>query len=871
MNAVPGAGRRRRHMWPYIATLVVLAALGSAVGGPAAWAAPPAGTSIGNQASASYTDASGTLRTTTSNLVTTIVQQVASFTLTADGSRTVAPGGQVTFPHTLTNTGNGTDAFALAIANLVGDDFDLTGLAVYADANGDGVPDNFTALISTSPVAAGTAFRFVVVGSVPGAQIGGQLARARITGTSTFDNTQTAFNTDLATVTGNAVISITKSINQSSGASPSGPYTYTLTYTNTGNSTATGVRITDFVPAGMTYAAGSGRWSVTGAAVLTDGSNLDAQGTSPNTIVYDFGVTNGNTMTATLAQVTPGASGTVTFQVNVLAGLPPSTINNTATYVYNDGASSVGPFATNVAPFMIGQVASLSFTGQTVPSANQGATVVFTNTLTNTGNGSDVFDVTLGGTTFPAGCSYTLFQSDGVTPLTDTNGNGTPDTGPLASGAVSTVVLHVTLPPAASGGPYQVQKLATSQVNPAATATATDILTTINTSTVDVTNDTPLPGAPGVGIGPEGSAVVTNSTNPGTTTRFTLYVNNTSPSPDNYDLAASLDPSFAALTLPAGWSVTFRNSANALITNTGNVVAGGASLVYADVTVPGGYIAGNVDLYFRARSPVSATLDRIHDAVTVNAVRNLTLVPNNASQVAPGGSATYTHILANNGNVVEGNGAGSTVTLSRADSQAGWSSVLYVDSNNNGVFDGADATLADLGSLGGLAPGASLRLFLAVFAPAGAPIGQVNLSTVTATTTNVGYTSAPPAPASATDNTTVLNGQLQIVKAQAIDADCDGVAESAFGTLTITTGAIPGACLRYEITVTNVGTAAVTAVVLDDATPANTTYSGAVAASTTKGTITPPAIGAAGTISANVGTLGPGESAVITFGIRIDP
>ena len=61
-------------------------------------AAPPAGTPIGNQASATYLDASSTSRTVTSNLVTTIVQQVASFTLTADGVRTAAPGGQATVP-----------------------------------------------------------------------------------------------------------------------------------------------------------------------------------------------------------------------------------------------------------------------------------------------------------------------------------------------------------------------------------------------------------------------------------------------------------------------------------------------------------------------------------------------------------------------------------------------------------------------------------------------------------------------------------------------------------------------------------------------------------------------------------------------------
>ena len=91
-----------------------------------------------------------------------------------------------------------------------------------------------------------------------------------------------------------------------------------------------------------------------------------------------------------------------------------------------------------------------------------------------------------------------------------------------------------------------------------------------------------------------------------------------------------------------------------------------------------------------------------------------------------------------------------------------------------------------------------------------------------------------------------------LVKRQVLDANCDGVPDGAYGTANITTGAVPGACLRYEITVTNVGTASVTSVVVDDA-------------------ITTPANGATGTISANVGTLGPGASVVITFGVQIDP
>lgn len=847
---------------------IALAALGATAFVAPAAAAPPAGATIGNQASASYLDATATVRTVTSNLVNTIVQQVASLTLTANGAVNVAPGGQGVFPHVLTNTGNGPDTFPLVLVNLGGDDFDLTGLAIYADTDGNGLPDNFTPITTTGSLAAGAIFRFVVVGSVPGTQLATQISQVRVTGTSTFDGGQSAFNTDTVTVTGNAVIAISKSIDQSTGDSPSGPYTYTLTYTNTGNSTATAVAITDVVPVNMTYVPASGRWSTTGALVLTDAGIADAQGTPPNTIVYDF---TAGTVSATINRVPPGGSGTLTFQVNVNSGLAPQVINNQATFTFNDGVSTVGPFATNQAPFTVNTLASLTFTGQTVPSATQGATVSFTNLLTNTGNVTDTFEITVGPNSFPAGTSFQLFRSDGVTPLTDSNSNGQPDTGPVVAGGTYNVILHAVLPPSATGGPFSVNKTAQSAVDPVQTAVATDVLLAISANTVDLTNDAPIPGAPGEGPGPEGVAVITNPTNPGTTTRFTLYVNNTSTQADNYDMNASTDGSFGLIMLPTGWTVTFYDVGNSVLTNTGNIPAGGNELVYADVTVPPGYAAGPVSIFFRSRSPVTNAFDVIHDAVDVRVVRSLTLVPNNSAQSAPGGTTVYTHLLINNGNVFEGDGAGSFTSLLTANNQAGWSTSLYWDTNGTGVFDAGDAPITDLTVVSGLAPGMNVRIFAQVFAPAGAPLGQVNTTTVTASTVNVSYVTIPPANAVATDVTTIINGQLQLVKRQVLDSTCDGIPDGPYDVIDITTGAVPGACLRYEIVVTNVGTSSVTNVVVSDATPANTTYSAVVGASTSQGTVTPPAGGSPGTITANVGTLAPGASATITFGVRIDP
>src|SRR4029077_1339082 len=133
--------------------------------GSVALAAPPAGTTIGNQATATYTDAASNSYTVSSNPVTTLVQQVASLTLPANGARVAAPGGQAVFPHVLTNTGNGTDSFSLSATNQAGDNFDVTGLTLDVDADGNGVPDDFVPVTTTGPLVAGDSYRFVAVGS----------------------------------------------------------------------------------------------------------------------------------------------------------------------------------------------------------------------------------------------------------------------------------------------------------------------------------------------------------------------------------------------------------------------------------------------------------------------------------------------------------------------------------------------------------------------------------------------------------------------------------------------------------------------------------------------------------------------------------
>jgi uncharacterized repeat protein (TIGR01451 family) len=81
---------------------------------------------------------------------------------------------------------------------------------------------------------------------------------------------------------------------------------------------------------------------------------------------------------------------------------------------------------------------------------------------------------------------------------------------------------------------------------------------------------------------------------------------------------------------------------------------------------------------------------------------------------------------------------------------------------------------------------------------------------------------------------------------------------------------VPNACIQYQITVTNTGITPVSGVVINDATPSNTVSSNAASAFASQGTITVPANGATGAITANLGLLAPGASATIRFNVRIN-
>lgn len=878
----------------------LLAALLLLLAGFAAQAAPPpAGTSITNQARLTYVDSGGTSRTVDSNTVTTNVLQVGSLLLAASGNASAIAGGTVSYPHTLTNTGNGTDTFNLTVSSNTGG-FILNNVT-FQQTNSSGFP--FGPLLTTTPsIAAGATFTFVVTGTLPANAAG--VNSLVITATSVFTPAATASNTDTTTVTTNAVLALTKGLSPSSGAPGTTPVTYTLTYSNTGSAASGVLNITDTLPAGITLDLTSLRSSATGSTALNTTSVGGSTTSGATTVTSSYNPTT-RLLSVSFNQIPLNVSGNVTFQVAINAGPPPAsagTIVNRASWAYNNGTGT--PTTTNVASantgdavFTVTAVPSVSLAGATVATAAAGAVVSFNNVLTNNGNGPDSFNLTVGGaptggTPFPAGTTFAFFTTTG-TQITNT--------GPVSNIAGSntfTVVLRATLPAnAAAGGPFSVTKTATSVLSSTVSATATDTLTALTANTVDLTNTAAFgaagstlargegagPGAPGNQAG----QLITNSLAAGSSTTFTLVANNRSSAPDNYNLAASSTVAgLNAGTLPANYSVVFRSDGGAgncsttggNITNTGSVPANGSVTYCAVVTVAAGAVAGNTDMFFRLLSSTTSATDTIQNGVTVNGARSLVINTPGNQNVSPGGVVFYTHTVQNTGNVAEG-GSNSTIALSTTNNAAGFTSSLYLDSNSNGVFDAADTIIS--GNLPAIAVGASITIFNRVEASSGVLNGAVNTTVITAVTT--GGSGTPPANATVNDITTVVAGNVTLVKEQAIDTapTCNTVVGSlAFGTGIV--NARPGQCVVYRITATNVGSQNATNVVVIDSTPPTYTTmlrTPVVTNGVLASTPAVPAVGATGAFAVNGGTgasataggtLAPGATTIVVFGVKVN-
>ncbi|MFN7966893.1 MAG: hypothetical protein U0V87_14515 [Acidobacteriota bacterium] len=109
---------RKIQAWVVSATLLCVVALVSTV--PALAIGTVAGTNITNTATVAYKDVNGNNLSATSNTVTTTVSQVAAVDISPNNSSTADPGDVVSYPHTITNNGNGTDTIDVSFVSSQG-------------------------------------------------------------------------------------------------------------------------------------------------------------------------------------------------------------------------------------------------------------------------------------------------------------------------------------------------------------------------------------------------------------------------------------------------------------------------------------------------------------------------------------------------------------------------------------------------------------------------------------------------------------------------------------------------------------------------------------------------------------------------------
>jgi len=789
-------------------------------------------------------------------------------------------------------------------------------------------------------------------------------------GDSTPDGNDT--NNNVVTVTTDAVLQLSKT------AVPNftdNTITYTLEVKNNGGRAAEDVDIFDPIPANATFAE---IVSVNGLLASSGDQWLDSTGTLQS---LPHGYSNPGD--ADLADVTEpagedldgnGATGETVKGINFRDAL--MGVNTTVTIVYKvsfDGTLPSGtqirntfaaegdldgdgnaddPSTSNTTTTTIQQIYDVAATdtGDAADAdatlndvalqdtANSGAVVAFANIVANNGNGSDVFDLSIdndagagyggagtvpaGAQAFPAGTLFTFWNETNNTQLTDTNGNGVPDTGSIAAGADRRITVRAQLPAGISGtGPFVATMLATSFGDSSVSDDKLEVLDEIVAPAVDLANSH---SADLTDAGTD--ADVFNAAAPITTTEvavggvasFPLFVANNSGNSQSFVIGADL---------PAGWSVTFRevgvdtdgdgtadNTSNAgnVVTATPSLPAGAVFQYEAEVQVSSqvaqalsnfeGTVAssglddvdgngdsdGDYPVRFTAVSSSDGSItDQKLDAVDVIANSNISVTPDGANQVQPGGNVDYTHVIANGGNTTE------AVEITGVNSLAadGWNNntQLFIDTTGNGTPDSwvqlgnlptandvavrtpnGNTILVDIDNAGAnplvtLEPGERLDVRATVFAPSNAPAGTVDAYTLTASNANVSDT--------ATDTTEVVTGQVRLDKQAAIDAACDcaGGTWPAGGFEPVqSTQVEPGQCVVWQLTATNEGATTAENVVITDETTEFTTFQLADDAVRASDGATTANTGTLPVVEWEVGQLVSGDSARTQFCVEVN-
>lgn len=562
----------------------------------------------------------------------------------------------------------------------------------------------------------------------------------------------------------------------------SGTLTYTLTVFNDGPSDATGVTVTDVLPAGVTFV----------SATASQGTATNAAGT----------------ITGTLGNIANGASATITVAVTVDPGTT-GPINNTATVTGTETETDTSDNSSSAATNVTRQV-DLAITKVDSPDpVIVGNQLTYTMVVTNNGPSSatnvTVSDVLPAGVTF---ASVTTSQGTAA----NAAGTVTANLGTIAPSGTATITLIVG-----------VSASATGTITNTATVTATEA--EINNANNSVSQNTTLNRQIDLGITKTDTA---DPVTAGQSLTYTLTVINNGPSDASGVVVTD--------TLPAGLTFTSATSSQGTATAAGQVVtanlgnlANGATatitIVAAVAATASGSLTNTASVTANETDTVAGNNTDSEDTAIQRQVDLRVTKADSPDPIVAGNALTYTITVTNDGpsqatnvNLTDILPAG--VTFTSVTSSQGTAS------NANGTVTAA---------LGTLNPTSSATITLVVGVNPATRGTVANTATVTSTEAELSAVNN-----SATASTTVTGTvDLAITKTE----NTDPVAA--------------GGSLTYTIVVTNNGPSTATGVNVSDTLPAGLTFT---SATSTVGTVT----NAANVITGAIGTLAPAATATIT-------
>jgi uncharacterized repeat protein (TIGR01451 family) len=344
----------------------------------------------------------------------------------------VTPGQSLTYTVVVHNSGTGSVTGASVTDPLPANFTSGTYTTVLAGGATDTKPTGSGNISDTVTLPAGATITYTVVGTVS------STATGSLTNTATV--TPTAGTPMSATDVDNiAQLSITKvdnaggsSITPSTGnVTPGQSLTYTVVVHNSGTGSVTGASVTDPLPANFT----SGTYTTVLAGGATD-TKPTGSGNISDTVTLPAGATITYTVVGTVSSAATGTL-TNTATVTPTAGTPMSATDNdniallSITKVDNAGGSSIVPS-----------------TGSVVPGQSLTYTVVVHNTGTGSVTGASVTDPLPANFT---GGTYTTVLAGGATDSNPTGSGNITDTVTLPAGATITYTVIGTVSAAATG------------------------------------------------------------------------------------------------------------------------------------------------------------------------------------------------------------------------------------------------------------------------------------------------------------------------------------------------------------------------------------------------------------------------------------